>query len=1068
MTSVVEFLSYLQSLDVEVWADGERLRYRAPKGALTDELRVALTERKAGILSFLSQADRSAHSVAPIPHVDRSGSLTLSFAQQRLWFLDRLDPGSPTYNVCAAIHFDGALEVAALEQSINEIVRRHEALRTTFAMVGPQPVQVIAPSLALPLTVVDLEATPAAERDAHAQRLATEEARRPFDLARGPLLRATLLRLEQERHILALTMHHIVSDGWSMGVLFREMAALYNAFANRQPSPLSELRVQYADFAVWQRAWLLGDGRGKSPLQAQLAYWRNQLSGSPAILQLPTDRPRPAIQTFNGARETLRLPATLAQTLKDLSRREGVTLFMTLLAGFKTLLYRYTNQTDVLVGSPIANRNREEIEPLIGFFANTQVLRTDLAGNPRFRELLQRVREVTVGAYAHQDVPFEKLMEELHPERALSYTPFFQVMFILQNAPMPDVALSGLNLSPQEIITNTAKFDLVMNLGEQDGALAGWIEYNTDLFDAASIARFARHYQTLLEGVVADPDCRLLDLPLLAAAEQQQLLHEWSAGRTTQPPDACIHTLFDEQAARTPNEVAFVYDGAQITYSELACRANQLAHYLQASGVGPETLVAVCLERSLELAVGALGVLKAGAAYVPLDPTYPQERIAFMLEDSRAPILLTQQRLLSRLPTQGLKAVCLDTDWEAITRESAEDAPRSGATPDSPAYVIYTSGSTGRPKGVLGLHRGAINRFHWMWNTYPFAADEVCCQKTSLSFVDSIWELFGPLLQGVRTVIIPDAQIKDPQRLVETLAGSGVTRIVLAPSLLRVLVELFPDLQQRLPRLRYWVTSGEALPLELYQRFRVCFPQATLLNLYGSSEVSADATWYETSDDTTFAGVPIGRPIDNTQVYLLDARLQPVPVGVPGELYVGGRNLARGYVNRPDLTAERFVPNPFATRGRGSGVGGQGAGGRGRGAGVGGQRSGVGGQEGYPNGQPASEQSRLYRTGDLARYLPDGNIEYLGRADHQLKIRGFRIELGEIETVLSRHPDVRQAVVLARTDMPGDRRLVAYVVPTAGQPGEPAERLSISELQDFLRTQLPEYMLPRYLLKEAG
>ena len=943
----------------------------------------------------------------PLQPVPRNGTLPLSYAQQRLWFLEQLGLSRCAYNLLEATRLLGVLDVAALAQSLREIVRRHEVLRTTFTTSEGQPRQVIRPTTHLRFPIVDLQEVPACEREAQLYTLAREEAQRPFDLAEGPLLRTKLLRLGTEEHVLLLTMHHIVSDGWSHGVFWRELAMLYEALATGKPSPLPDLSIQYTDFAHWQLQWLRGE-----VLNTQVAYWEQQLTGL-TTLQLPIDRPRPAVQTLRGMRHSLALSPALTQALKTLSLQHGVTVFMTLLAAFQTLLHRYAGQDDIPVGTFIANRNQIEIEGLIGFFINTLVLRTDLSADPSFRELLGRVRGVALGAYSHQDLPFEKLLEELRPQRDLSQNPLFQVLFNFHNTPRHAPELPGLSLSPLEVNIETARFDVELDLWATPEGIRGWIEYSTDLFEATTIARMAGHFQTLLEGIVADPEQCLSTLPLLTASERHRLLVEWNNTAADYPQDKCIHELFEAQVEWTPDAMAVVFEGEHLTYRELNRRANQLAHYLRRLGVGSNTLVGICMECSLEMMVGLLGILKAGGAYVPLDPAYPQARLAFMLEDTRVPVLLTQKRLVEELPKSGAHVVCLDADREIIDQESAEN-PVSGVKANNSAYAIYTSGSTGTPKGVLGLHRGAVNRLHWMWETYPFAVGEVCCRKTSLNFVDSVWETFGPLLQGIQTIIIPDEVLKDPQRLIQCLAAEHVTRIVLVPSLLRVLLDAAANLQSQLPHLKMWISSGETLSRELIQRFQERLPQSILLNLYGSSEVSADSTWYDTKQGKSLPCVPIGRPIGNTQIYLLDRHLQPVPIGVPGELYIGGAGLAQGYLNRPKLTAEKFIPNPFSN-------------------------------------EPGA---RLYKTEDLARYLPDGNLEFLGRIDHQVNIRGFRIELGEIEAVLGQHPAVQQAVVVVWEDALDDARLVAYVVPQQEPPP------TSSALRSFLQQKLPEHIVP--------
>jgi amino acid adenylation domain-containing protein len=952
----------------------------------------------------------------PLHSVAREGPLPLSYAQQRLWFLEQLGLSRQAYHLLETIRLCGPLQVEALEQSFQEIIKRHEVLRTTFTNVAGQPSQIVGTATRLPVSVVDLCALSQHERETQVRMLAQAEVQRSFDLTRGPLLRVALMRLADDEHVLLLTMHHIISDGWSHGVLWRELALLYGAYTTGQPAPLPALSIQYADFAHWQQQWLQGE-----VLDTQLAYWKQQLTGVSA-LQLPTDHPRPAVQIFQGARYFMHLSPTLTHALKALSQRYGVTLFMTLLAAFQTLLHRYTGQDDIAVGSLIANRNRVELEGLIGFFVNTLILRTNLSGDPSFQELLARVRTVTLGAYEHQDMPYEKLLEALRPPRDLSRNPLFQVMCVLHNTPQQVLELSGLTMHPLEIDPGTARFDVTLEFWETSEGLRGRFEYSTDLFETATIARMAGHLQTLLEGVVAEPEQHLSRLPLLTADERQRVLMEWNATTASYPDDQCIHTMFEAQVTRTPDAIAVVCGDAYLTYSALNRYANQVAHYLQALGVGPEVLVGLCIERSLAMVVGLLGILKAGAAYVPLDPTYPPERLAFMLEDAQPPVVLTQERLVADLPTCGTQMVCLDTHWPTIAQYSDANTV-SGATPDNVAYLLYTSGSTGRPKGVLGVHRATLNALAWMWQAFPFAAYEVCCQKTSISFGDSIQELLGPLLRGIRTILIPDVVLTDLIHFVQTLAFHRVTRLILVPSLLRTLLATFNDLQEQLPSLQLWFAGGEALASDLCQHFQERLPHSRLINLYGASEASDDTTWYAISlAPNTLTCVPIGRPIANMQVYVLDQHLQPVPIGIPGELYVGGAGLTRGYLNRPELTAERFLPHPFSR----------------------------------------APGARLYKTGDSVRYRLDGNLEYLGRLDDQVKLRGIRIELGELEVALAQHPAVRETVVIINEDLPGEPCLVAYVVP-AQEPG-PTSR----ELRRFLARQLPAAMVPaRFVMLET-
>ncbi|WP_442949188.1 amino acid adenylation domain-containing protein [Nostoc sp.] len=949
-----------------------------------------------------------------------SNIFPLSFAQQRLWFLEQLEPGNPFYNQPAAVRLTGALNLAVLEQSFNEILHRHEVLRTTFSTVEGQPVQVIAPTLALKLPVVDLQKLPDADREKEVLRLATKEAQMPFNLVEGSLLRCTLLRLDEAEYVLLFTMHHIISDGWSKGILIREIATLYKAFSTGEFSPLAELAIQYADFAAWQRKWLQGD-----VLQSQISYWKKQLEGAPSVLELPTDHPRSAVQTFQGASYSFELSVELSQALKKLSQQQGTTLFMTLLAAFQTLLWRYTGQEDIVVGSPIANRNRAEIEGLIGFFVNTLVLRTNLASNPTFGELLTRVREVALGAYTHQDLPFEKLVDELQPQRSLSYTPLFQVMFALQNAPMSALELPGLSLNLLASESGSTKFDLTLLMTETAQGLIGSLEYNTDLFESSTISRMAEHLQTLVSGIVANPQQRLSELPLLTQAEKA-LLVKWNDTSLEYPQHQCIHQLFEAQVERTSDTVAVVFDDQQLTYCELNARANQLAHYLQKLGVEPEVLVGICVERSLEMVIGLLGILKAGGAYVPLDPAYPAERLAFILQDAQIPVLLTQQRLIEKLPESQTRTVCLDTDWGSIAQQSQQNLI-SKCTTYNLAYIIYTSGSTGQPKGVLVNHANVVRLFVATESWYNFNQKDVFSLFHSYAFDFSVWELWGALLYGGKLVLVPYWLSRSPQDFYKLLSTQQVTVLNQTPSAFRQLIQAEESLgDANKLSLRLVIFGGEALELQSlkpwFERYGDQFPQ--LVNMYGITETTVHVTYRPlTSADLEAAcGNFIGRPIPDLQVYLLDQYQQLVPIGVRGEIYVGGAGVARGYLNRPELTVERFIPNSFSDK---------------------------------PN-------ARLYKSGDQGRYLPNGDIEYLGRIDYQVKVRGFRIELSEIEAHLSQHPAVRETVVIVRSDSASSQRIVAYVVPQKEQT------LTICELRGFLELKLANYMMPAaFVILEA-
>ena len=802
------------------------------------------------------------------------------------------------------------------------------------------------------------------------QQRATAESRQSFDLAQGPLWSVKLLRLADEEHVFLLNMHHIVFDGWSFDVFFRELTALYTAFSTGKPSPLPALPLQYSDFALWQRMWLQG-----AILEAQLTYWKQQLGGNLPLLELPTDRPRPPLQSFRGACQSLVLPQHLTEALKALSRQEGVTLFMTLLAAFKTLLYRYTGQEDLLIGTPIAGRTRVETEALIGFFVNTLVLRTNMGGNPRFRELLGKVREVALDAYDHQDLPFEKLVDELLLERSPSHAPLVQVMFALQNAPRPALKLPGLTLDQMDVESGTAKFDLTLSMRDTEQGLKGTVEYATDLFDHATISRMLGHFQTLLEGIVAHPEHRLADLPLLTEAERHQILVEWNDTTADYPQNTCLHELFETWAERTPDAVAVVCNEQQLTYSALNRRANQLAHYLRALGVGPEVCVGLCMERSLELVVGLLGILKAGGAYVPLDPAYPKERLAFMLSDTQVSVLVTQQKIVTHLPEHASRLVCLDTDWEHIALQSEEN-PVSGVTPENLAYVMYTSGSTGTPKGVMIEQRQVLAFLYGFEHVAPGGEGCIGTAVCPCGFDVSVWECFSMLCFGGTLHIIVPEILTDPQQFVRYLVDHHITSAYIPPALLS---EVASHLEQQHAQmaLNRILVGTEPIKQGLLQRFRNLSEHMRIVNGYGPTETTICATLFSfcaaTEPDRR---TPIGTGIRGYEVYLVDANMQLVPIGIPGELHIGGVGLARGYLNRPELNAEKFIPHPFRDR----------------------------------------PGARLYKTGDLARYLPDGNLEFLGRLDQQVKIRGFRVEPGEIEAVLAGLPVVRESVVVARED----------------------------------------------------
>lgn len=944
------------------------------------------------ILAQLKIAAISSESLLPVHR--HNDFHPLSFAQQRLWFIHQLVPDTPAYNIPIIIRFQGRVNVAVLEQSLNEIIKRHEILRTNFIVVDGQPVQIIQPEFNINLLVKDLQQLPQSNRTTESQHLIKKLAQQTFDLSSQPLLRAQLLRLGEE-YQLVLILNHIIVDGWSIGILNRELATIYEALVNGKPSPLPELPIQYLDFTYWQQRWLQGDR-----LQTLITYWKQQLGGNLPVLNLPTDKPRGSFPTFNGAQAKLVLSPSLSAELKKLCQQEGATLFMVLLAAFKTLLYRYTGQTDILVGSPIASRNRAEIEPLVGFFVNVLVLRTSLEGVPSFRELLQRVKATALGAYTHQDLPFDKLVEELQPERHLSYNPLFQVMFVLQNVPLPTPQLLDIDITFEEGFNDTAKFDLTLFMEDREQGLVATLEYNTDLFHADTMHRMLGHLQTLLEGIIANRDRSIAELPLLTGFERKQILVDWNQTQTDYPQHLCIHQLFEQQVEHTPNAVALVFENQRLTYREINNQANQLAGYLQKLGVKPEVCVGICMERSPEMVIGLLAILKAGGAYVPLDPKYPQERLAFMLEDSQAEILLTRSHLIQHF-TSAINTICLDRDWQFLKQQSRENL-LSEVTSNNLAYIIYTSGSTGKPKGVAIEHRSCIALLTWARQVF---ADELAgvLASTSICFDLSVFELFVPLSWGGKVILVENAL-----HLPISPAATEVSLVNTVPSIIIELLRI-----NGLPvSVRTLNLAGEPLQHQLVQQIYQNDAIQKVFNLYGPSEDTTYSTFREVKKGDKI--VTIGRPIDNAQIYLLDAHLQLVPVGVKGEIYIGGAGLARGYLNRPEVTTERFITNPFDNE----------------------------------------LNARLYKTGDLARYLPDGNLEYLGRIDDQVKIRGFRIELGEIEKVLIEHPAVREVVVLALEQQPGDKQLVAYFVLEKGQAP------TTNELRNYLKGALPDYMVP--------
>lgn len=946
-------------------------------------------------------------TAGPIPHrPPGGGAAPLSFEQEALWFIEQVTPGSTTYSEPVLLRLEGPLSVAALAHSIQQLVDRHASLRTRFSAEDGRPVQVIAPTLQIALEEIDLSSLPADEREPCAWQQMVIATTRPFDLAQGPLLRTTLFRLGEGEHLLLVLLHHIIFDDWSHTVLLRDLTTLYAAAVTGDTAPLPDLPIQAADYAVWQRETVPGAHE-----ERLLAYWKRQLAGAPELLELPTDHPRPPIQTSHGASHHFRLSATVAERLQQLSQQEGATLFMTGLAAFAAFLARYTGQEDIVVGSPIANRTRPETEGLISLLLNMLALRTDLSGNPTFRALLQRVRENTLAAFANAEVPFARVVEAVQPERSLSHLPLFQVSYALDYAAPSSWSVAGGTWHLMIPASTVAKFDLRLVLTKDEASLRGVMEYMTDLFEAATIARMVGHFCTFLEGIAADPDQPVATIPLLTAAERQQLLVEWTATSVPYPKHEPIHRLFEAQVARAPERVALICEGATLTYQALNQRANQLAHVLRKLGVGPETRVGLCLERSFELVVALLGILKAGGGYVPLDPTYPKERLAFMLEDTQAPVVLTEQACLDALPVQGRHVLCLDRDWPLLHEEVPENL-EGGATAENLAYVIYTSGSTGQPKGVEIRHYSIARLV--MGVTYAdLDATKTLLHLSPIAFDAATFEIWGALLHGARCVLYRE-RIPTPRGIGDAISLHQVTTVWLTASLFNTVIDEAPE---ALRNARQVITGGEALSVAHVRRALELLPATQIINGYGPTEGTTFTCCNPVPRplDEHLRSIPIGYPIANTLVRILDIHLCPMPIGVPGELYIGGDGLARGYLNRPELTAERFIADPFAD----------------------------------------GADTRLYRTGDRARWLPDGKIDFLGRFDDQIKIRGFRIEPGEVEAPLLQHPLVAECLVLAVDASPGEKRLVAYIAPALRAQAPTPEALS-----SYLAGRLPNYMVP--------
>ena len=968
----------------------------------------ALSPAKRSLLELrlMRRNRRQATANIAIPRQPNRESAPLSYNQQGLWVLNQLMQGTSLYHTPMAVRLTGSLNVTALKHALDMVIARHDALRTTFSIVDGAPVQVVAKSLVLEMPINDLIEIPQPDRDAEAQRLLQDEAGRPFDLSQGPLIRSVLVRLAEREHILLVTTHHIVTDGWSVGIFHRELSAFYEAVVDEQPSSLPQLPIQYTDYSVWQREWFDGD-----VYQSQLAYWKKQFATLPPGLELPADHPRPSVQAyraFRGAQHTISLSKQLSHDLKQLCRRENVTLFMTLMAAFQVLLHRYTGEEDIVVGTPIAGRQIPETEDLIGLFINTLAMRTSVSGKLTFQDLLNRVKDAALGAYAHQDLPFERLVKELQPKRTLAHNPLFQVMFVLQSEDIQPLQLKGLEVEHFRVGNIKANFDLTLDIVERDEQLVCLFESNADLFESGTIERMMGHLQNLLEGMVANPEQKISELPLLSEAERRKLLVEWNDTRTDYPANKCIQELFEQQVERTPDAVALICENRQLSYRELNSQANRLARYLRKHGVAADTRVAICMQRSPEMIVALLAILKAGGAYVPLDPEYPKTRLEFMLADVRASALVTERALLNDLPIGAMETICVDDLLTELACE-ASDNPKVETTADNLAYVIYTSGSTGNPKGVAVMHRNVV-RLVKNTNYASFSADEVFLQYAPVSFDASTFEIWGSLLNGARLALMPagKASLKE---LGHALKRYEVTTLWLTAGLFHLMVD---NHLEDLRGLRQLLAGGDVLSVPhvrtVFEELKGC----RFINGYGPTENTTFTTCFPVDDLTRVNGsVPIGYPISNTSVYVLDRYLNPAPIGVPGELYIGGDGLAQGYLDRPELNAERFVRDSFSSQ----------------------------------------ASARLYKTGDLVRYRATGEIEFIGRIDNQVKVRGFRIELGEIEAALAHHPSVREAVVVARKDE-SDKHLVAYMTAREGR------ELNVDEVRNFLQQKLPDHMVP--------
>lgn len=968
-------------------------------------------EKRALLEKRLMEKRAAAAKQQLIPHRATNGPCPLSFAQELMWLLDHLIDTS-AYHVPRALHMKGPLNVEALEYALNKIVERHEVLRTTYQEVDGHPMQFVSPSAKVNLNIIDLSKMPASEREAEAQRVLVEEGKAKFDFVHDLMLRTILMKMDENEHILLLVSHHIASDGQSKAVLFRELKTFYLAACEGKTVELPPLPIQYSDYAVWQRDWMAGD-----VLNQHLTFWKDTLAGAPMLLELPTDNPRPPAQSFEGARQFLRCPDGMLENFKALCRKEGATMFMTMLAAFGTLLWRWSGQEDMLIGTPVSGRSRTELESLIGYFSNSVVLRMNMGGDPTFRELLTHTKEVALAAYSHQHLPFEKLVTEMQPQRDLSYSPMYQVMFSVGEHKDLGIDLPGMEITPIIIDRGVAKFDMTLGMTELKHDLMCNIEYCSALFQPSTMERLANQFQNLLQGIVENPDRRISALPLLSAEERHQIIYTWNEIEQVETEGLLVPQMFEKQAALHPDNPAVVCESRGFTYRELNERANQLGHYLKKRGVGPEKRVVVCVERSPEMVLGVMGVMKAGGAYVPLDAMYAKERLPVIIPDSECPVVITQTSLLPRLPETTAEVITIDGDWPKIAAESKEN-PKCELTPDTLAYMVYTSGSTGVPKGVMINHGGFATLFYGYKQSYGIGSpDNPWLLMANFSFDVFSSDMLRTLCSGSKFVICPMELLLNPEGLYQLLRREQVTCAEFVPAVLKTLTAYLQQTNQKIDFMRVLVCSSDAWSVaDARATLGVCDPNVRVINAYGVTEATIDSTYMDiTPERLRGAGfVAIGKPIPNNTTYVLDRHMEPCPVGIPGVLYIGGPGVARGYLKRAELTAEKFVSDPFSK----------------------------------------TANARLYNSGDAARYLPDGNVEFLGRVDNQVKIRGFRIELGEVEAAIAKHPSVEQVVVIARELGPGDLGLVAYVVAKAGVA------IDVHDVRASLKGKLPAYMLP--------